>query len=55
MFKNYFLTSYFQDLVHLLFWEDKSTNPPGAQLMRKQIAEIEALVMAHRSYLDSDA
>ena len=35
LFKNYFLTTYFQDLVQMFFWEDKWTNPPGALLMRR--------------------
>jgi hypothetical protein len=44
IFKNYFLSSYFQDLVQMFFWEDKRTNPPGAMLMRRQITEIELLL-----------
>jgi hypothetical protein len=35
VFKNFFLTAYFQDLTQLFFWYDKKTNPPGAMLMRR--------------------
>jgi len=54
IFKNYYLTSYFQDLVKLFFWPDKKTNPPGALLMRRQIAEIEQLVINHPHYRELD-
>ena len=50
VFKNFFLSSYFQDLTQLFFWYDKKTNPPGAMLMRRQILDIEALLKNNALY-----
>ena len=54
IFKNYFLTNYFQDLVQMFFWQDKRTNPPGALLIRRQLLEIEQLIRGHAEYLSLD-
>jgi hypothetical protein len=54
LFKSYFLTAYFQDMVGMLFWEDKRSSPPGAFFMRRLMSEIESHVLDHQLYKSLD-